>query len=466
MKQVVQMPGKFTAKQLFIFTRFFIHYNNFFIFMRIHRKTVQSTAIIAVIAFISGFSLFSEDISYRNENSTFPFFPENDEARLSCKEDLQMSLDNNPWDKRIIRQSREKINVLFRTDKTKESLIYLFLNETNKEYSLGNTGNVSLRRSRKDGRFAEMTVILRENDGCYARLYPSGNKTVLSVFFFGSLFYRDIVVPYKFENVIFGSFGSLMNMTALIIDWKMIFHSGNVSDYEKLCTVVNRIRKKMPLLGDTDDGAIDKNGRFVYIKNGQLQDKKRGLNCSGFVKWVIDGFYFPKKNTFTDIGALKEKQFGYRGNAWTNRFEEERDPFFGLDWSRNCAIALDEARTGVRSPDPEAFDVRNIPYSKYLEDVGYPVSDTELVLFLALSERPGEFYIGSINTDMGKNPVLHEHFHLVLFFPYFDESGKFGITVLSRNKEISFDSYLRSYKSMYVHLVRIGINGEFDLRVP
>lgn len=230
--------------------------------------------------------------------------------------------------------------------------------------------------------------------------------------------------------------------------------------------MLNAIRKKLPLLDDVDDGAISRDGTFTYIAKNELQKKTKGFNCSGFAKWIADGFYFPLEGRFMDIGRLKMKHIGYRGTKRTDRYEEERDPFFGLDWTRNIAMVLEEARTGATQSNPEAFDVRHVDYSEYIEDVGYQVAQLDTILYNLAIDYPGCFYLGSVNGDFGKNPVLHEHFHVVVLLPYFDGDGKFHAAVVERNRETSVESLTKTYKGTHIHLVRIDSDGEFKLPLP
>jgi hypothetical protein len=71
------------------------------------------------------------------------------------------------------------------------------------------------------------------------------------------------------------------------------------------------------------------------------------------------------------LDELKKKPLDARGSFISRRFEEERDPFFGLDWSRNIAAAL--ARLdGTSGVTAESQDVRKLPYWQYREDIGFP----------------------------------------------------------------------------------------------
>jgi hypothetical protein len=110
---------------------------------------------------------------------------------------------------------------------------------------------------------------------------------------------------------------------------------------------------------------------------------------------------------------------------------------------------------------PESADVRSVSGFQYLEDVGYAVHDLGAVLYnLAVSE-PGHFYIGSVNTQFGTAPVLRQHVHIAVFFPYFDEFGRFVVDVMERNVETSLESLEKRYPKDFVHLVRVRADSRF-----
>jgi hypothetical protein len=106
---------------------------------------------------------------------------------------------------------------------------------------------------------------------------------------------------------------------------------------------------------------------------------------------------------------------------------------------------------------PEGADVRSVPFFDYIEDVGYRVQDLDLVLFFLSRLEPGNVFIGSINRDFGTDPVLKQHVHLVVLFPYFDADGEFRLVVMERNQETSIHSLKDRYSADHIHLVRVPV---------
>jgi hypothetical protein len=118
------------------------------------------------------------------------------------------------------------------------------------------------------------------------------------------------------------------------------------------------------------------------------------------------------------------------------------------------------------SSNPEDFDVRRVDYLEYREDVGYPVEDLGLLMFLETAANPGHFYIGSLNREYGTAPVLRQHFHLVVLIPYFTPSGALRVAVFDRNREATLKGTLERYAGAYIHLVRMPLGERFLPQVP
>jgi hypothetical protein len=230
-------------------------------------------------------------------------------------------------------------------------------------------------------------------------------------------------------------------------------------------THIETIRRLLPGLPDQDDGALDEHSRYVFIESGDPQRGSVGLNCSGFAKWISDGFHYGLTGRYLAIDPLKEKHLDYRGNRWSLRFEDERDPYFGLDWSRNLAASLWRAQ-GFESLSPEEFDVRRVEYLAYREDVGYPMEDLKVLMFLEAAANPGHFYIGSLNREYGSEPVLRQHFHMIVLFPYFTSTGTLRIAVFDRNRETALESTIQRYSGAYIHLVRMPVGAKFLPQLP
>ncbi len=342
--------------------------------------------------------------------------------------------------------------VRFDVREERGSLYYLFLNENDFTFPVYGSGSYIMKRNLGDGRYVQVKIFLRGDPGSYVRLYPQGERSRMDLYLYDSPIYRDVLLPVPFVQLLTEPFASLVRLTSGKIDWSLVFPDTGDGGYRDVQGMVERLRTRLPDLGDSDDGAMDADGAFVYIDSLDPQALQSGFNCSGFAKWVADGIYQPVTGRLLSISELKRKPLETRGNGWSSRKEEERDPYFGLDWSRNIASALREMEGFP--PGVESADVREVPFFDYIEDVGYPIEHLRVIMHSLAVREPGFFYIGSVNREFGSAPVLRQHVHVAVFFPYF-EDGNFRMVVMERNRETLPEAFIGRYRADYVHLVRV-----------
>jgi hypothetical protein len=269
--------------------------------------------------------------------------------------------------------------------------------------------------------------------------------------------------------------------------FKRRYFDPDPENYRDLRTFMTKLRARLPELTFRDDGAIDDQGRYVFIETLEAQDGKGGLNCSGFIKWVIDGILKPLTGKRLAIEPLK-KPFGERGSSYTDIWEDRRDPFFGLDWSRNLAS---QAWSALRSPayaGLEEFEVRDWPFSQlivrsasggvslrsypgYLENSGFGMEGLQPLLYSLAIEEPGSIYMASVNDEQGPPatpdnprglPRMRQYFHEAVLIPYFDEYGGFQVAVFESAEETRFARFRTRYPGHNVNLVRIPVETRFD----
>jgi hypothetical protein len=364
--------------------------------------------------------------------------------------------------RQVISQSSGAANVRFEPDQQSGSLYLVFANQSGAGFPLDGAGTFIIKRSLKDGSFLQAKVFVQDGPGTYVRLFPQGDRTLMDVFLFGEPFQTGIALPVPFERVLTEPLSSVMGWTASVVNWPLVLAPSPGPADQRIEEMVRALKSRLPGLRDMDDGAMDGSGRMVFIATG-VPAGKGGFNCSGFAKWVVDGLYAPLSGHLMDIGPLKSRNAA-RTNTWSTRFEEELDPYFGLDWSRGLARTLLQARTDV-IPTDDQIDVRDSDYVPYIRDVGYPVPKLEYLLYFLARKNPGTVYVGSVNAPSAAvsegTPTLRQHHHVIVLFPYFDARGVFQVAVMERNVQSSLASLVRRYGSEYVHLVRIDSEGIF-----
>jgi hypothetical protein len=389
--------------------------------------------------------------------------PENWEARTRLVDTVFASLrEAAAAGRQVITQSAGS-KVRFETEQQSGALYFVFANQVDGAYPVDGAGTFIFKRSLKDGSFLQAKVFVQEGPGTYLRLFPQGDRTLMEVYLFGEPFQTGIALPVSFSRVVTAPLSSIMEWSATVVDWSLVLSQPPGPGDRRLEGIVDTLQPALKKLRDMDDGAMDGSGRMVYIASG-LPAGKGGFNCSGFAKWVVDGLYIPLAGKPMDIAPLKSRNAS-RNNTWSTRFEEELDPYFGLDWSRGLARTVAQGRTGV-APSDDQIDVRDSDRLPYIRDVGYPVAKLEYLLYFLARRDPGTIYIGSVNAPSmlavsEGTPQLRQHHHVIVLFPYFDQRRVFQVAVMERNVRTSLASLARRYGSEYVHLVRIGSEGSF-----
>lgn len=412
------------------------------------------TGLGAFILFLTAFSIYAQ--------AGQRIFPENYEARLQNME-LMATFGKTriPAETEIVEQMSTDFAVMRQTKTQNESVYLLFTNEEQGEFPLYSAGSYILRRVEKSSVLSQVKIFIRSEPGSYLRIAADGKRSLVDVYLFGFQLYQNIVLPISLEQVVLEPFSRIRELSHYQIDWSLLLPVEARAVDHTARKMVLAAREVLDILRDSDDGAMDSDGSFRYIED--LTDNlQSGFNCSGFAKWIVDGLYMPRSGRLLSIDALKEKHEELRGNQWSQRYEDLRDPFFGLDWSRNLARSIIALDSPVEV-SAEAADVRKVSHFSYIEDVGYSVDDLRIILYTLAVQQPGFFYIGSVNRDFGSDPVLKQHVHVVVLIPYFELNGIFRVAVLERNLETSISSLKRRYSGDHIHLVRIPVSDSFVL---
>ncbi len=351
--------------------------------------------------------------------------------------------------------------VIFRTEEQNESRYYLFIASDGDRFDLVSPGTVIIRRRIEDGAFEQIKIFLQHHEGSFVRLRPRGRTLRMDLFLAWAPLYRDVPVPITMERALTVPFATLREATRGVVDWSLLdpdlYHPG----YAAIRRMVEETRRALPDLADI---AMDADGSPVFIEMVAAVGSAPEFNGSGFAKWIVDGLYGPRTGSYLPEESLTYKHLDHRGTAWSAPREDDRDPYFGLDWTRNVAREMQALDRGTASHllDPEIADVRAVPVARYREDVGYAMEQLRATLYwLALSE-PGTLYLGSVNRSLGNELMLRQHTHIVVFLPYFDEEGRFEVAVMDRTAETNLDSLQRRYEGDFIHLVRVRADERFE----
>lgn len=382
---------------------------------------------------------------------------------------LKPSVEINAWGRWSVR-----------VDRNDEALYVIVSPERDGDYPVYAQGSWIIKRSLSDGSFIQAKVFLRSDPGTFIRLYPSGSRSRVDVVAYGGVFYRQAMVPLPFDELLKAPLSRLFELTADVVDWSLF--SPDPALYADARALVAKVRAGLPGLRYADDGAIDGDGRAVFISTGLPQPEPAGLNCSGFAKWLVDGILKPVTGSYLSVRSLTDRMTDFRGSSFTIKFEESSDPFFGLDWSRALARAAWSAfYPNRRALSPEADDVTEAPFalrvrdsepinggsvyepfSDNFDDAGFEVKGLPAALFYLAATEPGRFYLAQFNASEREPPNLRRYFHIAAIFPYFDEGGEFRVTVFESAAETSLSRLVADKDYEFVKLVRMPSSARFE----
>ncbi|MCL2721589.1 MAG: hypothetical protein FWD47_09670 [Treponema sp.] len=343
-------------------------------------------------------------------------------------------------------------------------------------------GSWMLIRRKDTGDPTLIRVFLRSDQNMYIQFRPiSPDRSQMDVVIYGAIIARSIPVAVGFERL----YTMRLNDIIRLADNKfpLRYFEPDIANYRDTNRLISQVRPHLSGLRFADDGAIDENGNYVLIESLYRQNPNtQGLNCSGFVKWFIDGILRPITGRRLQITPLKAP-FGQRGSSFTENWEESRDVFFGLDWIRNLAS---EANRTLRSPSYmvlEEFEVRRDNFSLlmvnqnrnftvhsypgFMDEAGYSIEGLHPLLYTLAIDEPFSFYLAAISNEIANpsnprgTPRLRQYYHVAVLIPYFDEAGIFRIVVFESAAETSFTSFRNRYPGHFINLVRIPVTTRF-----
>jgi len=344
-------------------------------------------------------------------------------------------------------------------------------------------GSWMLTRNKTTGAGTLIRIFLLSDQFTYIQFRPlDADKCQMDAVLYGAYVTRALPVAVSFERLYTMPLNDILKL--IKEKFPIQYFEPDPSLYRESRVFISKVRERLRGLRYADDGAMDENGSYVFIETLRRQNPAAaGLNCSGFSKWLIDGIMRPVTGTRLTIPPLKQP-FGTRGSSFTEKWEEPRDIFFGLDWIRNLAAA---ANSALRSPaygTLEEFEVRrdkfaNIivsenrrfvdhSYPGFLPSAGYGVEGLRPLLYTLAIDEPYSFYLAAVNREEANhlsptgNPRLRQYFHIAALVPYFDEYGTFRVVVFESAEETSFTAFRNRHAGRFVNLVRIPVRTEFD----
>ena len=348
-------------------------------------------------------------------------------------------------------------------------------------YERGAPGSWVLTRNKSTGKPENIQWYFNRDASVYVQFKPVGSKTYADLIVMGMYAARSVAVGVPFNRLYTASFADIKRWTEKSLPW------GNVSvvtgQYRDVLTMIQIIREKIPSIDYASDLCYNEDGKLYSIfknKPFTLTNEEDGteyepedngrlsLSGAGFIKWIIDGIVEPVSGKGTKIAEMVQPTVDFSSTGKNGVISQEASITFALDWVRNLAAKAVSVRTGrtftfenggvdvnikVFSSDVVNGKVTN--NTGYIPDTGYEFKNLKALLYVLAVREPAWFYIAAVKQH---SSVKYDEFvfgDTAVFFPYFDDSGKFGCAVFMNGKEITMEDYLSLYNNAYIHLERV-----------
>jgi hypothetical protein len=404
-------------------------------------------------------------------------FPESDSLRAALYAQVLAGPRDSVLARRPSLLTNEYGGFRLSTSRSGDAFYLILAPSKGGDWPIYGQGSWIIKRDYADGRFIQAKVFLRSDPGCFVRIYPDGERSLLDVVLYGAVLNKEVPLPLSFDSLLALPFSTVVDLSRASVDWELF--SPRPGDYAPLVDFAAAIRSRLPALRYVDDGGLDALARPVFIASGKAQGPKPGLNCSGFAQWVVDGLLSPLGLAFPSSAELKIKHPELRGASVDRALDDRYDPFFGLDWTRNLGLVAARALDPLHPHSLTEGDVRFSPfalfssttgamngglpyeaYPAYDVDSGYPIKGLKALLYVLAIKEPGRAYLASLSrTD---TTGLRRHYHVALLLPRFDKDGEFKVDLFESAAETRFDALLARAPRDFVHLVRLEPLPDFE----
>lgn len=439
-------------------------------------------ALVIVLIFIGGIGPEAQEMGLIRLRTLLrrSSFPENDETRRLFMEAIMapdFSMMETEFE--INKQRSDGRLVWFEVRRALREWYVIFRNQRGKvprdDYPIWGRGNWIIKKDLSTGSFIQAKIFLQDDKNSFVRIFPGeGGRSLLDVHLYGQQLGDDVLIPVSFEALMTAPFARIVELTEHSMNWEAVFPDPSAIGYRYVENLVRELGNYTALIQEMDDAAVNEVGDNVFIESGKpifagsatsdggsLAPGSTGLNCSGFVKWVVDSICSEWKgkpgSLFLAVEDLRQPTSRLNRNPWgeslsaSGRDAREnlqtllRDPMFGLDWNRNLGRIAEEARLGrgltlEESHALEDDELYGIPYQR---DLGVSLESLNAALYLLAAKRPGAVYLAAVNsrflsepTESHPKPIpLHQYWHVSILAPWFDdgkagERGRFRVAVL------------------------------------
>lgn len=351
-------------------------------------------------------------------------------------------------------------------------------------------GSWVLYRDKKKGNCTKIVWYFNADSDVYLQLREENKKTFADLVVFGGFIARHVPVGITFEKACVSSFADIKRLTKTSLPWNKV--QVLPGQYKDSVAMVYQIRKNLSSIIHVDDACYDEKGvlKSIFTQKpynfAALEEKdadfkadikrRHYLSNSGFLKWIIDGIVEPAFGRGTRIDAMGEPTVEFNPLSKNGVASQKWNLTFTLDWCRNLAASAYSAHTyrdvtyktagldvnrNYFSSEVDGDGVRNS--LGYIKNSGYEIRNLKSILYLLGIEEPGWFYLAAIRQPSQEKADDLVYKDCAVFFPYFDDAGRFGCFVFEGPREYSLNEFIANHSKSYVHLERVKSTQAFFL---
>ena len=349
----------------------------------------------------------------------------------------------------------------------------------------GGRGSWVLRRSKKTGLPVEIQWHFSQDADVFLVLRPNGRKSAADLVVFGSFAAKGVPLGVPFDRLYAASFIDVQKWTSRTLPWNKVTPS--VGLHSETIVMAGTIKDNLSSMVFADNVCYDERGKLVPImkdeplilkgKDGELLEIQEGvhyLSGAGFLKWIIDGIVEPTLGRGTRIDDITEETVEIDSVGKIGVMSQEWNLMFTLDWCRNLAAQAYSARSRRNEDFRTAgldvnknFFASNVSggnlsgSSGYVKNTGYAVERLKSVLYVLAATETGWFYLGAVRQSSYIKPEEFVFNNCAVFFPYFDNDGKFGCFVFEQCEQVLLEDFAQKYNGAFVHLERVKATDAF-----
>lgn len=351
-------------------------------------------------------------------------------------------------------------------------------------YPTGARGSWVLYRNKATGAPTRIIWYFNQDADVYLQLKPMGSKTLADLVVYKHYCVKGTPVGVPFDRFYSASFAEVKNWTLKTIPWKKV--TVIPGQYHASFLMGQKIRSRLSDIEFLEDACYNEKGQLYSILNNEPFQKKPvydengrqivkvfpqdhlELSGAGFLKWIVDGILNAFTGKPTTIDQLSAETVEYNSLGKSGIIAQKYNLSYTLDWTRNLGVAALNARGARQFAYKDSGVDLNLNHftnvSGYLKDSGYPLELLKGLLYIQANIEPGYAYLAAVKQY---SVIKRDEFvfnQCCIFFPFFDDNGRFGCMVFMDGKEISLDDFIVSYSkggTCYVNLVRLRASDDF-----